>query len=151
VSLPSLLSCPAEGDALIHGHIVADFRRLADDDPGSVINEDTLADFRSWVNFNVGQEAVDVRNQAGQNRHTQFPKPVGNSVEPNSVDAGVTKDNFQPTEKSRPCCWVSFRDNEDMRNEVVVERLPQLFEPTHCSHPSLSVALERTSKAEPLV
>src|SRR5690606_28775931 len=43
-----------EGHALIDATVIADLRRLADDDAGSVIDEERLANCRAGVNVDAG-------------------------------------------------------------------------------------------------
>ena len=49
--LPTSLAGAAERHALIEQTVVADLGRLADHDPGAVVNDQTAADLRAGVYF----------------------------------------------------------------------------------------------------
>ena len=54
----------AQGDTLIEGNVVADFRRLADHAAHAVIDEQAAADGGARMDLDPRQHAPDVRQQA---------------------------------------------------------------------------------------
>jgi len=63
------LPTTAERDALVERHVVADLRRLADDDPGAVVDEEPLADPRRRMDLDPGPRAREHRQRARRDRH----------------------------------------------------------------------------------
>ena len=57
MALAALEAGAAEGDALVDRHAVADLGRLADDDAGSVVDEEVAADPRAGMDLDPGQGA----------------------------------------------------------------------------------------------
>ena len=55
----------AQGHALVEVAVVADLRRLADDDAHAVVDEEALADLGAGVDLDAGEEAADVRDEPG--------------------------------------------------------------------------------------
>jgi len=80
---------PAERDAVVDEHVVADLGRLADDDPGAVVDEQPLADGRGRVNFDAGQEAGELRQRPRREPVVPVPEDVGDAIQPDGVDAGI--------------------------------------------------------------
>ena len=60
---------PAQGHALIQGHVVPDLGRLADHDPCAMVDEQPLADARRRVDLDARQRAADHRDRSGQKRN----------------------------------------------------------------------------------
>jgi hypothetical protein len=60
---------------------------------------------------------------------------MGDAMQPDGMDAGVAKDDFQPAEKARSGGWVAFGHDQHMGDEVVAKGLPQAFQPTHAGNP----------------
>jgi hypothetical protein len=59
VTLGALVeACAAECDTLIDSAIIADLRRLADDDAETVVDKDTTANFCARVDFDACQHTT---------------------------------------------------------------------------------------------
>lgn len=69
----------AERNVVIHGNVVADFGGFADDDAHAVVNEKTFADSCTGMDFNAGQKAGNLRNDARRQAEIFAPQPVGKS------------------------------------------------------------------------
>ena len=63
--LPVSFAGAAQGDALVERDVVADDRGLADDDAHAVIDEEAAADLRAGMNLDAGDQAGDLRQDAG--------------------------------------------------------------------------------------
>ena len=64
---------PAQGDAVVQGHIVANFRRLTDHHPHAMIDEEFVTDRCPWVDLDPGQKPDDMREPAGQKLPVVLP------------------------------------------------------------------------------
>lgn len=94
VAFPGFLAGAAESDALIEEAIITDFGGFADDDAHSVIDEKTAADGGAGMNFDAGEPASGLGNQAGDERDAGPVEGICKAVEEDGVDAGVTEKNL---------------------------------------------------------
>ena len=78
----------AKRDILIHGDIVADFRRFAND-AETVIQKEIAADFRARVNVDTRQETRKVIDQPRQKKHLAQKQPVRDAVITYRPNAGI--------------------------------------------------------------
>src|SRR6185437_12863015 len=81
--------------ALIDQDIVANLGGLADDDAHPMINEKTAADSRARMDFDPGEEARDFADNPAEELELVAPAPMGKAMEPDSMKAGVGKDDFE--------------------------------------------------------
>src|SRR5262249_18600448 len=87
---------PAQGNALVHQHIIADLSGFPDHDAGAMIDKKPTADARSWVDLDTGEKAAELRNHARQQRHTPQVQAVSEPMQQNSVKSGITEQNLKP-------------------------------------------------------
>jgi hypothetical protein len=92
----------AQGNTLVYDAVVADFRRLADNDAHAVVYEDSSTDCGTGVNFNTGEDSSDMRHQPPRGAKTRFPEGIGNFMEKKGVKAGIAQNYL----KAASCCWV---------------------------------------------
>ena len=83
--LPSLLAGAAQGHPLIDGHVAPDLGRLADDDARTVVDEQSLADGRPGVDLDLSQQATDLGDEPGRERHLTHPQCMGHPMEQNGM------------------------------------------------------------------
>src|SRR5450759_554740 len=74
--LAGLLARAAQGDSLLHGHVVADLRGLSDHDSGAVVDEQAVADARAGVDLDAGEKAVELADPARHDRYAHIVEPV---------------------------------------------------------------------------
>src|SRR6185503_6996895 len=91
-----------QGDAVIERAVVANRRGFADHDAHAMGDEKTPADSRPRVDFNPGQPAADVGNEARQPFEAPAPQPMSNSMEKQRVKPRVASDDLP----GRACCRV---------------------------------------------
>jgi len=94
VPLALLFSRSAKRNPLINQAIVTDLGSFAYDYASTMVNEEAAADAGTGVNLDLSQKAVELRNDAGQNRDIQFVKPVREPVKQNGVKAGIAQKDF---------------------------------------------------------
>ena len=99
--LPVLFPGTSQGDALIEGHVVSDLGGLSNHHTHAVIDEQPPADLRSWVNFNSGEKARDLRPPASPEKEAVIPEPVIDAVEPHRVQTGITEEDLGPRLRGR--------------------------------------------------
>jgi hypothetical protein len=74
--------------------VVADDRRLADDDAHAVVDEQPLADLGAGVNLDAGEHAAEVGNDARQDGDVGVVQGVGQAVQLPGVEAGIGQDDL---------------------------------------------------------
>ena len=87
--------------ALVHQHIIAHFRRLADDHTRAVIDKEPPADACPRMDFDAGQEAPDVRDDACQGEVLVLPQAVGYPVQPTGMQTRVASQDLQQATSCR--------------------------------------------------
>ncbi len=68
---------PPEGDAVVHGHVVAHFGRLADDHAHAVVDEKRPADPGAGVYLDAGKKPPHVGDKTSEKVHLVQPEPMG--------------------------------------------------------------------------
>jgi hypothetical protein len=61
VAFADALSSAAQSDALVQSNVVANDRRLADNDPHSMVDEDTVAEACTGMDLDARPKASDLR------------------------------------------------------------------------------------------
>ena len=97
MALAPLAAGAAQGHALVEQHVVADFGGLADHDAGAVIDEEAAADGGAGVDFDLGEEAADLRDQRGQQRDAPAVEPVRQAVRQDRVEARIAEEDLDDT------------------------------------------------------
>lgn len=85
----------AEGYALIEGYVVADDRRLADDNSHTMVDKKSFTDLSTGMNFDSRKEAGDGGNNSGRDEPLAAVKEVSQAVSPNGMKAGITEQDFE--------------------------------------------------------
>ena len=67
---------------MIEHHVIANDRRLTDDNAGSVVDEESPSDHGPGMDLNAGQHARDLGQQSGQERDAQLIQGVRDTVRP---------------------------------------------------------------------
>ena len=104
----------AERHPLVNRAVVADFRRLADYDTGSVINQDALAEPCPRMNLNQRHEARKLGNEARNEIVLVFPEPVRNAVGNQRMHPLIQKQHLKKTARRR----ISVLRCADIRNDI---------------------------------
>src|ERR1019366_3830622 len=84
----------AKRDPLVETHVLADDARLANDDSGTVVDEEPSADLRSRVDVNPGRCVGELGNDARDERYAEDVKLVRNSMVGDGGHPGVREDRF---------------------------------------------------------
>ncbi len=85
----------AEGDVVKNNAVVADFGGFADDDAHAVIDKKSLADFGTGMDFNAGEEAGNLGDEAREETEADFVKRMCEIfVKDDGVEARI-KDRFK--------------------------------------------------------
>lgn len=79
---------------MVEPHAIPNDRRLADDDTGSMIDEEALPDPSAGMNVNSGLRLRDRRYDARDEPRAQEMQPVSKSVMNDGNDAAITNENF---------------------------------------------------------
>lgn len=91
----------AQGDALINLDPLADLGGLADDDAGSVVDEEVLADGGAGVDVNAGETVGVLGHDAGNEGHLQQVQLMCQAVDHDGVETGVGEDDLVGVERCR--------------------------------------------------
>ena len=110
MTLPIFFSGATERHALIKRAVVADEGSFADDNPHAVIDEDAPAEDGARMDFDSGEKADDLREEAREQFPALHPQPVIDSVGNARVESGIAK---QDTERRR-CCRITLEDGLDV-------------------------------------
>jgi len=94
VTAPLVPRGAAQRHAVVKRHIVADDRRFADDDAHAMIDEQPLADARTGMDLDAGEEASEVRDEAAAPAQAVRPQPVRQTVRDQCMDSRVTGQHF---------------------------------------------------------
>jgi hypothetical protein len=105
----------AERDALVDGAVVADLRRLADDDTHAVVDEDTPADLRAGVDLDAGEETRQMRGDAAEPRKAGEPASTRPAVHEDRMQARITGQHLPSPARS----GVALTDAGDVFSEAV--------------------------------
>jgi hypothetical protein len=82
---------------MVEHHVVADLRRLADDDAGAVVYEETLADARSWMDLDAARQyAGDLREQARYEGHTRDIQAMRDAMDEQRPES-LVEQHFEDT------------------------------------------------------
>ena len=84
----------AEGNAVVHGYIVADDGGFADDDAHAVVNKEIFADLGAGVDFHAGQQPSELRQQPRRKPPALLPQAVRQAVKQDAVVAWGTQKRF---------------------------------------------------------
>ena len=95
LTLAGVLASAAEGHAVVDGAVVADLRRLAEDDAHAVVDEQALADLRAGVDLDAGLVPAPLADPAGKEKVLVLEQPVGNAMIDQNVKARVKQDDLQ--------------------------------------------------------
>src|SRR5205085_4007911 len=87
----------AQSDALVQQAIVADLGGLSDDDSHPVVDEEAAPDIRARVDLDPGKEAVDLGDEARQDRNAPAIELMSHPVPHDGVEAGIAQQDFQHT------------------------------------------------------
>jgi hypothetical protein len=66
-----------------------------------VVNKEPSANCGSGVNFDTGQEAVDVGQDTSQESQLVSPQEVGGAVKPEGMEARIAEDDLQHASRCR--------------------------------------------------
>jgi hypothetical protein len=62
-----------------------------------MVDEETAADPRSGMNFDAGEKARNLRNEAGQNRYIGFVQTVREAMKQDRVKSRITENDLEST------------------------------------------------------
>jgi len=93
--LALLLASAAQRHSLVKQHVVADLSRFPDHDAGAMVYEEPPPDGRARMNFDAGQEAAELGDQARQQGHTPAVQAMGQAVQQDGMQTRITEQNFR--------------------------------------------------------
>ena len=115
VTFAGVLAGTAEGDTLIERTVVADLRRFTDDNPGSVVDEESFANGSTRVDFNAGDRSCRLADSTCGEEVSFFIQSVGNFVREHRMQTGVEQQHFEIGR----CRRVAFLDNTNLVADLV--------------------------------
>jgi len=95
VALAVLKGGSTKGDALIERDVIADDGGLADHHADAMVDKKAVTNGRRWVDVNVREHSRNCLHYSSYQAKVMIPQPVGDSVAPDSVEAGVRQDDFE--------------------------------------------------------
>ena len=113
MALARFLAGTAERDALIKGAVVSDYRGLADDDPGAVVDEKALSDLRGRVYLDPCEEFRELRQRTGGHVRAVFVERVRGAVKRERVKTGIKKDDLKAASRG----GVALADRIDVSDD----------------------------------
>src|SRR5690606_33303862 len=84
-----------QGNAVIKRHVVADLRRLTDDDTHAMIDESTPAHPRAGMSLAAGEPAPPTGSQPRQPLAVTLPEPMRRPVEPDRMQPRIAGHRFE--------------------------------------------------------
>jgi len=84
----------AESGPVIQPHISADTTRFSDDGSCAVVDEESLANCRARVNVNPGMGVGHLRDDSGNDLHTQTAELMGDAIIRDGIDTRVAENGF---------------------------------------------------------
>ncbi len=100
----------AQRDAVIQGDVVAHLGRLANHHAHAVVNEEAFADLGAGMDFDAGEEAPDVRQEAAKQSPASLPGGVRKTIDLERVEAGITQKDLEARLDRR----ITVKDNVDL-------------------------------------
>ena len=119
MALADVLAGAAERHALIEQTVVADLGRLADHDPGAVVNDQTAADLRAGVYFNSGPYFRPLRDRARDKKAAMPVKPVRDAVIDRRVQAVVQQHDLDCRARGRVVSFVCPDILQQMQRQLL--------------------------------
>jgi hypothetical protein len=92
---PAVFAGAAEGDAVVHDHVVANLGGFTYYYAHAVVNKHPAANASARVNLYAGEKAREVRQKARQKVESRAIEGVRQTVKPNSVEPRITQDYFR--------------------------------------------------------
>jgi hypothetical protein len=94
----------AQRHALIDRAVIADHRRFADHHAHAVIDEHAPPHRGARVDFDAGEHAPDVRNEASEPGETAAPAEIRRAMQHQRVDARIAGEHFEGRACGRIAC-----------------------------------------------
>ena len=101
VALAVLKGGSTKGDALVERDVIANDGGLADHHADAMVDKKAVTNGRRWVDVNVREHSRNCLHYSSYQAKVMIPQPVGDSVAPDSVEAGVRQDDFERGASSR--------------------------------------------------
>src|SRR5690242_19373389 len=92
--LAFLLARAAQRHALVEQHVIADLCRLADHHAHAVIDEAAPADGRAWMDFDAGESADELRQNACRESETSLVHSMPQPVQEDCMETRVAEEDF---------------------------------------------------------
>ena len=96
VALALVLAGAAQGDPVVDQAVVADLRRLADDNAHAVVDDEPAADPGAGVDLNAGPEPAPLAHQPGNEEQPVPVEEVGQPVVQRGMHPRIEQENLQP-------------------------------------------------------
>jgi hypothetical protein len=93
--LACVLARSAQRHALIDRHVVSDFSRLPDDDSHAVVDETSLSDHGTGVNFYACKKPRKLREHSGKQLALMIVQPMRGSVQHLCPNARIAEQDLQ--------------------------------------------------------
>src|SRR4030043_254745 len=91
----------AQHHAFINQAVVADLGGLPDYPPHPMVDEESPADFCTGMDLNSCEPTAEMGNQTGSCKPSPLIEGMGNTVEPNGMEARITEKNFHSVFRCR--------------------------------------------------
>ena len=95
---------------MINGAIITDHGSFTNHDTKSVIDKNATTNLCAGMDFDAGQDSAKMRNQSTKPVQPYLPKPVGQAVRHQSVQARIARDDF----KFAARCRIAFQNAVDV-------------------------------------
>src|SRR3989338_8766160 len=97
MALAGFLAGSAQGHPLKKGHVIADYRGLADDNARAMVDKKPFADGSAGMNLDSGQKTAQLRNAPGKKGNIYLPQIMRDAVKDNRMESDVKKDDLNRT------------------------------------------------------
>lgn len=102
--------CPSQCHSLINGAVISDFRRFADHDSTTMIDENPPANDRSGMDLDTGCNSRQMRKEPCEPFQAVIPAPVRSPVNENGLKSGITGQNLPRIAGG----WITFNNTFDI-------------------------------------
>jgi hypothetical protein len=90
----------AERNAMVKRHVVSYDGRFTYHDTSAVINKETTANSRAWMDIDVGHQPAEPRNETRGKPQVSQPEPVGDPIPDDRMNAWICNERLERITRS---------------------------------------------------